>query len=144
MKRLHIHLSVPDLLPSVSFYSALFGTQPAIRHDDYAKWMLDDPPVNFAISRLGHAAGLDHLGFQVESEAELQVMTTTLRDANLVVIDEGAKTCCYARSRKGWVHDPQGIPWEAFVTRGESTTYGVDRNPRDNAAGACCAPAAGA
>lgn len=141
MKRFHVHLSVQDLSASVPFYSALFGTPPTVQRSDYAKWMLDEPRVNFAISQLGHAPGLDHLGFQVESESELQAMTSALRGADLAVIDQQATTCCYARSDKGWVHDPQGIAWESFVTRGESTVYGVDRAARDNASGACCAPA---
>lgn len=140
MKRLHVHLSVEDLARSEAFYGALFGTPPTVRRTDYAKWMLEDPRVNFAISQLGHAPGLDHLGLQVETPAELHVMTQTLKGANLAVLDEGAATCCYARSEKGWVHDPQGIPWETFVTSGESTTYGVEREARASAAGTCCAP----
>lgn len=142
MKRFHVHLSVEDLTKSVTFYSALFGEQPTEHHGDYAKWMLEDPRVNFAISQLGHAAGLDHLGLQVESPAELHAMTQALKDADLSVLDQGAATCCYAQSEKGWVHDPQGIAWESFVTSGQSTTYGVDREPRATAAGACCAPSA--
>jgi len=142
MKRLHVHLSVQDLAESVSFYNALFGTPPAVQRDDYAKWMLEDPRVNFAVSQLGHAPGLDHLGIQVDSEEALQAMTGALRRADLAVIDEAATTCCYAQSEKGWVHDPQGIPWEGFFTRGEAATYGVSRSPRDTSAGTCCAPAA--
>jgi catechol-2,3-dioxygenase len=141
MKRFHVHLSVEDLAKSEAFYSTLFGQAPAIRRDDYAKWMLEEPRVNFAISQLGHAPGLDHLGLQVDSQTELQAMTQALKDADLAVLDEGAATCCYAQSEKGWVHDPQGIAWESFVTSGQSTTYGVDREARANASGACCAPA---
>jgi catechol 2,3-dioxygenase-like lactoylglutathione lyase family enzyme len=142
MKRFHVHLSVQNLQQSISFYSALFGMGPSVQRNDYAKWMLEEPRVNFAISQLGHAPGLDHLGFQVETGSELQAMTAALRNANLAVIDETATNCCYAQSDKGWVHDPQGIAWESFVTRGESTSYGVERSPRDNATGACCAPSA--
>lgn len=140
MKRLHVHLSVTDLSQSQAFYTALFGRQADEQRSDYAKWMLDDPRVNFAISQLGHAPGLDHLGFQVETRQDLEAMTSALKAANLAVIEEGASVCCYARSDKGWVHDPQGIAWETFVTHGQSTVYGVDRAARDNAAGACCAP----
>jgi catechol 2,3-dioxygenase-like lactoylglutathione lyase family enzyme len=140
MKRFHVHLSVEDLARSEAFYSALFGAPPVVRKDDYAKWMLDDPRINFAISQLGHAPGLDHLGLEVDSLAELHAMTRALGSAGLAVRDEGAATCCYARSEKGWVHDPQGIAWESFVTHGESTSYGVDRAARPDAAGACCAP----
>lgn len=140
MTRFHIHLSVEDLARSEAFYSTLFGVAPTVRKPDYAKWMLDDPRVNFAISQLGHAPGLDHLGLQVESPAQLQSLTQALRSADLAVLDEGAAVCCYAQSDKGWVHDPQGVAWEAFFTSGESTTYGVNREARAEAAGACCAP----
>jgi catechol 2,3-dioxygenase-like lactoylglutathione lyase family enzyme len=142
MKRLHVHLSVEDIGRSVQFYETLFGQPPSVRNADYAKWMLDDPRVNFAISQLGHAPGLDHLGLQVESADELRVMTDALAAANLAVQRQSGTTCCYAKSDKGWVHDPQGIPWESFFTHGNSTTYGVDRSPRSQATGACCAPAA--
>jgi catechol 2,3-dioxygenase-like lactoylglutathione lyase family enzyme len=141
MKRFHVHLSVADLEKSVAFYNTLFEAQPIVQHHDYAKWMLEDPKVNFAISQLGHATGLDHLGLQVESPQELYAMADSLKRANLAVLEQGAATCCYAQSEKGWVHDPQGIAWESFVTSGVSTTYGVDRTARNNAAGACCAPA---
>ncbi|MEX0960742.1 MAG: ArsI/CadI family heavy metal resistance metalloenzyme [Burkholderiales bacterium] len=154
MKRFHVHLSVQDLEKSIPFYSTLFGVQPAVHRPDYAKWMLEDPKVNFAISQLGHAPGLDHFGFQVESEQDLHAITGALKDANVAVFDEGETTCCYAKSEKGWVHDPQGIAWESFFTKGESTTYGVGRGepdaganagsnaccgPNDAAAGSCCA-----
>jgi catechol 2,3-dioxygenase-like lactoylglutathione lyase family enzyme len=142
MKRLHVHLSVEDIGRSVQFYETLFGQPPSVRNADYAKWMLDDPRVNFAISHLGHAPGLDHLGLQVESADELRVMTDALAAANLAVQRQAGTTCCYAKSDKGWVHDPQGIPWESFFTHANSTTYGVDRSPRNQANGACCAPAA--
>ena len=142
MKRFHVHLSVQDLEKSIPFYSALFGTQPSVHRPDYAKWMLEDPKVNFAISQLGHAPGLDHFGFQVESDQDLHAITGALKDASIAVFDEGETTCCYAKSDKGWVRDPQGIAWESFVTRGESTTYGVGRGETDAGAGssACCGP----
>jgi catechol-2,3-dioxygenase len=141
-KRFHVHLSVQDLAGSIRFYSALFGASPAVQRGDYAKWMLDDPRLNIAISQLGHAPGLDHLGIQVDTKDDLEHLTTQLRAADVAVQDQAAAICCYARSDKGWVHDPQGVAWEAFVTHGASTTYGVERAARDNAAGACCAPAA--
>lgn len=142
MKRFHVHIAVNDIAQSVGFYSTLFGQAPSVQKPDYAKWMLDDPRVNFAISAHGHAAGLDHLGFQVESSEELHAMTEHLQQAGVAVLDQGAATCCYAQSEKGWVHDPQGIAWESFVTTGEATTYGADRAVQTDAA--CCAPTAAA
>ncbi len=141
MKRFHVHLCVNDIAPSVGFYSTLFGHAPSVQKPDYAKWMLDDPRINFAISAQGHAAGLDHLGFQVESADELHEMTDALQRAGVAVTGQGAATCCYAQSEKGWVHDPQGIAWESFVTTGQSTTYGADRTEQPVSARACCAPA---
>ncbi len=140
MKRFHVHLSVNDIAQSVGFYSALFGHAPSVQKPDYAKWMLDDPRVNFAISAQGHAAGLDHLGFQVESAGDLHQMTDSLQQAGVSVTGQGAATCCYAQSEKGWVHDPQGIAWESFVTTGASTTYGTDKAARPTTA---CSAAAG-
>ncbi|MGA8516396.1 MAG: ArsI/CadI family heavy metal resistance metalloenzyme [Burkholderiaceae bacterium] len=142
MKRFHVHIAVNDIAQSVGFYSTLFGQMPSVQKPDYAKWMLDDPRVNFAISAQGHAAGLDHLGFQVDSADELHTMTDSLQQAGVAVVGQGAATCCYAQSEKGWVHDPQGIAWESFVTTGASTTYGADRAVQSDAA--CCAPSAAA
>ena len=146
MKRLHVHLGVEDLGQSIHFYSALFGARPSVTKPDYAKWMLDDPRVNFAISTRGKAGGLDHLGIQVEDKAELAEVYGRLRDADRPVLEEGATTCCYAESEKSWIADPQGVAWEAFLTTGESTVYGdgVDRGPIRVATeqeSACCAPA---
>lgn len=141
MKRFHVHLSVADLEQSTWFYSALFGAEPNVRHADYAKWMLENPRVNFAISQHGRAPGLDHLGFQVDSETELHALTDAFKDAGLAVLDEGETTCCYAQSEKGWLRDPQGVAWENFVTHGESVTYGANCKPRPEAGGSCCAPA---
>lgn len=125
MKRLHVHVSVRDLDASIRFYNTLFAQEPAVVKPDYAKWMLDDPKVNFAISRREGGTGVRHLGIQVEDRAELAEVYARLERAQAPVLDEGATTCCYARSEKAWIEDPQGIPWETFLTTGESTVYGA-------------------
>ena len=143
MKRLHVHVSVDDLAQSVRFYSTLFAAQPAVTKADYAKWMLDDPRVNFAISTRSGGSGLDHLGIQVETQGELQEVYGRLRQADRPVLDEGATTCCYAQSEKSWITDPQGVSWETFLTTGESTVYGDSADLgaiRTTAAAACCTP----
>jgi predicted enzyme related to lactoylglutathione lyase len=147
MKRMHVHVSVEDLSGAVGFYSALFAAQPAVLKDDYAKWMLDDPRVNFAISTRGRAVGLDHLGIQVENTDELHEVYGRLRQAGGDIIEQGETTCCYAKSEKSWTSDPAGISWETFHTTGESTVYGDGSG--ENAArvahekqSACCAPQA--
>ena len=124
MKRLHVHVAVDDLVQSIGFYSALFAAQPVVTKPDYAKWMLDDPRVNFAISARGRPAGLDHLGIQVEDTDELQEIYARLRNAPASVIEQGETACCYAKSEKSWIDDPAGIAWETFLTTGESITYG--------------------
>jgi predicted lactoylglutathione lyase len=143
MKRMHVHVSVADINNAIRFYSALFATKPSIVKDDYAKWMLDDPRMNFAISSRGAAPGLDHLGIQVESESELQDVFSRLHEAGGNVIDEGKTTCCYANSEKSWIDDPAGISWETFYTSGESTNYGnsFDKEARIAHAKACCGSA---
>ena len=123
MKRLHVHVSVPELDSATRFYTQLFGADPAVQKDDYAKWRLDDPFVNFAISARGAPAGLDHLGIEVDSTEELSEVTQRM-DAAGQVFDQGAATCCYSESEKAWVRDPQGVAWEAFHTTGEATSYG--------------------
>ena len=128
MKRLHVHVSVADLEHSVRFYSALFAAEPTIIKPDYAKWMLEDPRVNFAISTRSGRTGLDHLGIQVETADELKEVYGRLRQADRPVLEEGATTCCYAKSEKSWISDPQGLAWEAFLTSGESTVYGDSAN----------------
>jgi catechol 2,3-dioxygenase-like lactoylglutathione lyase family enzyme len=139
MKRLHVHVAVEDLQKSIAFYSTLFAAKPAVLKPDHAKWMLDDPRVNFAISKRGHAAGLDHLGIQVESGDELGEIQDRLKRAEGPVLDQGATTCCYAQSEKSWTLDPQGIAWEAFHTTGESTIYGDGfRETLAEMASACC------
>jgi catechol 2,3-dioxygenase-like lactoylglutathione lyase family enzyme len=125
MNRLHVHLNVRDIEQSVRFYSALFGAEPTRREDDYAKWMLDDPRVNFAISARHGEAGLSHLGIQVEDGTELTHATARAKAAaGQVLVEEGA-SCCYAKSDKSWAEDPQGVRWETFLTAGDLTTFGI-------------------
>jgi catechol 2,3-dioxygenase-like lactoylglutathione lyase family enzyme len=169
MKRFHVHVTVDDLAQSVRFYSALFAAEPTVLKPDYAKWMLEDPRVNFAISAAsaisGHGAGISHLGIQAEDEAELSEVYDRLSRAERPVLEEKATTCCYAQSDKQWIADPQGVAWETFFTYGESTVYGrsgvlntlaevsgglstcgctpaelVQPVPEPAAAEACCAP----
>jgi catechol 2,3-dioxygenase-like lactoylglutathione lyase family enzyme len=147
MKRLHVHLSVSDIPQSIGFYSALFAAKPAVIKPDYAKWMLDDPRVNFAISTRGREPGLDHLGIQVEDAGELNEVNARLREAGGNIIEQGETACCYAKSEKSWIDDPAGISWETFLTTGESITYG-DGTGENTARvahekqNACCAPQA--
>jgi len=124
MKRFHVHVSVEDLAQSVRFYSALFSAEPSVLKDDYAKWMLEDPRVNFAISTGSGESGISHLGIQAEDEDELAEVYDRLSRAERPVVEEKDTTCCYARSDKQWVADPQGVPWETFFTYGEATVYG--------------------
>jgi len=140
MKRFHVHVAVDDIDQGIRFYSTLFASDPTVRKADYAKWMLDDPRVNFAISNRGTEAGVRHLGIQVEDAGELAEVYSRLRRADRPVLEEGTTTCCYARSEKSWVEDPQGLKWETFLTSGESTTYGSEEPglPRTSA---CCEPA---
>jgi catechol 2,3-dioxygenase-like lactoylglutathione lyase family enzyme len=124
MKRLHVHVAVESLTDAIEFYTTLFAATPSIVKPDYAKWMLDDPRVNFAISTRSGRVGLDHLGIQVENADELQEVYSRLRAADRPVLEEGKTSCCYAQSEKSWIADPAGIPWEAFLTTGESAFYG--------------------
>ena len=147
MKRMHVHVHVEELAKSIGFYSALFDAQPTVVKPDYAKWMLEDPRVNFAISTRGSAAGLDHLGIQVESSDELHEVYARLQKAGGTIIEEGNTTCCYAQSEKSWIDDPSGIAWETFHTTGESTVYGDGRaghTARIAREDSCCAPQAAA
>jgi catechol 2,3-dioxygenase-like lactoylglutathione lyase family enzyme len=139
MKRMHVHVSVRDLDASVRFYSTLFATTPSVLKQDYAKWMLDDPRVNFAISTRGAPVGIEHLGIQVADADELHEVYERLEKADAPVLEEGETVCCYAKSEKSWIEDPQGIRWETFLTTGESTVYGSEA-PKARAA--CCVPAA--
>jgi predicted enzyme related to lactoylglutathione lyase len=143
MKRMHVHVAVDDLGRSIGFYSALFDAQPAVVKRDYAKWMLDDPRVNFAISTRGREPGLDHLGIQVENKTELHEVYARLRKAGGTVIEQGETACCYAKSEKSWIDDPAGIAWETFHTTGENTVYGDgtgEREARVAKPTACCVP----
>jgi predicted enzyme related to lactoylglutathione lyase len=145
MKRFHAHVRVDDLASSVRFYSTLFGTEPAVLKSDYAKWMLDDPRVNFAITAGSTSAGVDHFGIQVESDEDLATIARRLEDAGQSIVKQENASCCYARGNKGWVSDPSGISWETFYTFGEEAVYGNDLAPR-SAFGprhveACCTPA---
>ena len=148
MKRLHIHVGVADLDRSIGFYSTLFGAEPAVLKDDYAKWMLDDPRVNFAISAANESKGVEHLGIQAESVEELGEVYGRLKAADRPVLEEGRTTCCYAKSEKSWIADPDGVVWEAFFTDGEATVYGdspaLATLGDSLAADACCLPAAAA
>lgn len=145
MKRFHVHVAVDDLGRSIGFYSNLFGAAPLVIKDDYAKWMLDDPKVNFAISTRSRRAGVDHLGIQVETHEELGELAGRLKAAGEVTCDQEATTCCYAQSDKAWVDDPSGLRWETFHTFGEATTYGEDEpGAMSKPQAACCAPAAAA
>lgn len=140
MKRLHLHVSVPEIEPAIAFYSTLFDVPPAVVKDDYAKWMLEDPRVNLAISSRTRAAGVDHVGVQVDSADELAVLAGRLKAAGAQTYDQEATTCCYARSDKSWVTDTAGVRWETFFTHGEATAYGEDEVIPDAAApkAACC------
>lgn len=125
MKRLHVHVAVNDIAESIGFYSTIFGSQPNVTKSDYAKWMLEDPRVNFAISTTQSAnRGVQHLGIQVENREELQEVYQRLHAAERPILDEGQTTCCYARSEKSWIADPQGVVWETFHTTGDAVDYG--------------------
>jgi len=143
MKRMHVHVAVDDLQHSIGFYAALFAARPTVVKTDYAKWMLDDPRVNFAISTRGRQSGLDHLGIQVEDDDELKDVYARLRQAGGAIVEQGQTTCCYAKSEKSWINDPAGISWETFLTTGESTDYGDgsgERIARVAHEKSCCAP----
>lgn len=149
MKRIHLNLTVADIDKSVAFYSRLFAEEPTVRHSDYAKWMLDDPRVNFAISTHGANAGIDHVGIQVENDSEMAEIRDRLNAAEAEVYDQGDVTCCYAESTKAWVRDPDGVAWETFQTHGQVTTYGDggresgQRTHSGEDTGCCGAPATG-
>lgn len=138
MKRFHVHIAVDDLAKSVDFYSKLFGQAPSVVRADYAKWMLDEPRVNFAVSARGHAVGVNHFGFQAEDAQELQELRQrAAAAAGDSVLDQGDTTCCYAMSNKHWTVDPSGLAWEHYHTLGETPEFGVEMVSQS---GACCLP----
>ena len=142
MKRFHVHVNVEQLDNSIRFYSTLFGAAPTVVKPDYAKWMLDDPRVNFAISQRGRQVGVDHLGMQAEDDVELAAIGARLQAADAVALAEKATTCCYAHSDKFWAEDPQGVRWESFHTHGEATVYtGAPVDTDASEGGSCCGPA---
>jgi len=138
MKRFHVHVHVPELAPAVAFYSRLFGAEPTRMESDYAKWMLEDPRLNFAISARGGEAGVDHLGFQADGPEELADLKARAESAGAALLDEGETTCCYSRSEKHWVTDPAGVAWEQFHTLASIPVF---REAATATATACCAPA---
>ena len=142
MKRFHVHLHVEDLAQSLAFYAKLFGAEPARQEGDYAKWMLDDPPLNFAISTRGSRPGIDHLGIQTDSAEELAQLKARAQAAELGLRDEGATTCCYARSEKHWITDPQGLAWEQFHTLADIPVFSEGAAKAEGAS-ACCPPQRG-
>ena len=139
MKRFHVHAHVEDLQASIAFYTRLFAAPPTRVEADYAKWMLEDPRVNFAISTRGDQPGVDHLGFQADTGEELQELKARAEAADRALLDEGATTCCYARSDKHWITDPQGIAWEHFHTLSDIPVFSEKSQPPAEAS-ACCAP----
>ena len=142
MKRFHVHVGVRDLQQSIRFYSAMFAAAPTVRKPDYAKWMLDDPRVNFAISTRAGKAGLDHLGIQAQDDAELEEIRSRLAQADFSLVPQKGASCCYAKSDKYWTLDPQGIAWESFHSLDSVPVYGENRRIPDEASkSACCAPA---
>jgi hypothetical protein len=136
MKRFHVHAQVTDLSASIAFYAKLFAAEPTRVESDYAKWMLDDPRINFAISTRSTASGVDHLGIQVDDASELTELRARARSADMTLLDEGATSCCYARSEKHWITDPQGIAWEHFHTLGDIPVFS---EAKAETATACCA-----
>ena len=140
MKRFHVHVSVNDLSQSIRFYSAIFGAAPTVEKGDYAKWMIEDPRINFAISARGDKPGVNHLGFQVDEAVELSALRAQVASAEIAADDEPAAECCYALSDKYWIEDPQGVAWETFHTLGDIPVFGNDHAPETQQATACCAP----
>ena len=142
MKRFHVHMHVNDLNKNIAFYSAMFQQQPTRSEADYAKWMLQDPPVNFAISTRGSTLGVDHLGIQVDSAEALSTLKDDARQADMTLLDEGTTSCCYAQSDKYWITDPQGMAWEQFHTLADIPVFGQKTEPKVAGAQVCCAPVA--
>ena len=143
MKRFHVHVSVNDLAQSIRFYSTIFGAAPTVEKGDYAKWMLDDPRINFAISQRGEAPGVNHLGLQVDGADELAALRQQVAMAEIAAEDEPAAECCYALSDKYWIEDPQGVAWETFHTLGDIPMFGKDHSQAAPQASASCTPKSG-
>jgi catechol 2,3-dioxygenase-like lactoylglutathione lyase family enzyme len=141
MKRFHVHVVVAGIDESVAFYSRLFGAPPSVHKHDYAKWMIDDPPINFAISARGARPGVDHLGIQVDSDAELKALREQLAAADAALVEQVGASCCYARSDKYWVTDPQGVAWETFHSLGSIPVFGAETRAHEQASSTCCATA---
>lgn len=140
MKRFHVHLAVADLEANIRFYSTVFGARPTVQKPDYAKWMLEDPRMNFAISQRGAKPGVDHIGFEVDTDDELTALRRRVGQAEIAALDQHGTTCCYARSDKYWITDPQGVAWETYRTLGEAEIYGVSGKSQREAGEACCSP----
>ncbi len=140
MKRFHIHVGVKSIEESVQFYSTLFGQKPTKLKEDYAKWMLEDPRLNFAISTRTNTKGVDHVGIQVETPTELTEITDRLKQADLGVYDEGETTCCYAESNKAWVEDPSGVAWETYQNMGDAEIFSKSVESSKKSESACCVP----
>jgi hypothetical protein len=141
MKRFHVHVGVHDLKQSIRFYSALFAAEPTVRKDDYAKWQLEDPRINFAVSTRPGKTGIDHLGMQAENSEELEDIGSRLAQADVSVMEQKGASCCYAKSDKYWTIDPQGVAWESFHTLDSAPVYGQDtRNRPEKSGGSCCGP----
>jgi len=141
MKRFHVHVAVDDLQANIRFYSTVFGVQPTVQKPDYAKWMIEDPRINFAISQRGAKPGVDHIGFQVDSDEELTALRQQVGQAEIAALDQRGTTCCYAHSDKYWITDPQGVAWETYHTLGEAEIYGVSSKASQPESGeACCSP----
>lgn len=137
MKRFHVHVAVDDLEANIRFYSKVFDVQPTVQKADYAKWMLEDPRINFAISQRGAKAGVDHLGFQVDTDEELTTLRQQIAKADIAAADQPGTTCCYARSDKYWITDPQGIAWETYRTLGEAAIYGMETKTANEVPSRC-------
>jgi catechol 2,3-dioxygenase-like lactoylglutathione lyase family enzyme len=146
MKRFHVHIAVEDLQDNIRFYSSIFGAQPAVVKDDYAKWMLDDPRINFAISTRGNKPGVNHLGIQVDTAAELKELRVHLIAAQAPLLEQREASCCYAKSDKYWITDPQGVAWETYHTLDSIPVFGADSTSKPEGqpgkANACCVPQA--
>jgi catechol 2,3-dioxygenase-like lactoylglutathione lyase family enzyme len=141
MKRLHVHLAVENLQKNIEFYSTMFGAKPTVQHDDYAKWMLDDPRVNFAISNRSEKLGLDHLGIQAENDQELKNIKQCLDKTQVSIETQEGTACCYAESDKHWVTDPQGIAWESFHSLKDIPTFNDEKEPSESSeSSSCCTP----